>query len=271
MRLSDYLRRVEWPGEATPTLDTLGKLLRQHNHRVPFENLDVQLGKTLTTSVEEAYAKIVDDGRGGWCYEQNGLFGWALSRIGFDVQRIAATVMRADRGATAHANHLTLLVRQPGDEERWLVDVGFGGSLLWPLPLEEGAYEHAPFNVGLRRLDDGHWQFWENRNDGEFSFDFEEIDADENAMSVRCDYLQTSPESGFVQNLVCQLRRPDSHVSLRGRVLSTVTTRAYRKHVLDSADELVVTLKHEFGLVVPGSADLWERICERHEQLMALD
>ena len=52
---------------------------------VPFENIDIQLGRSLTISVEDAFEKIVERGRGGWCYEQNGLFGWALSEIGFDV------------------------------------------------------------------------------------------------------------------------------------------------------------------------------------------
>jgi N-hydroxyarylamine O-acetyltransferase len=269
MRLSEYFRRIEWPSSATPTLDTLGALMRQHNHRIPFENLDVQLGNRLTTRVEDAYAKIVNDRRGGWCYEQNGLFGWALAEIGFEVQRVAASVMRAERGASSHANHLALVVCLPGDEERWLVDVGFGGSLLRPLRLAPGTFKHPPFTVGLRCLNDGHWQFRENLGDGEFSFDFEDVPADENAMSVRCNYLQTSPESGFVQNLVCQLRRPDSHVTLRGRVLSTATSNDRSKHVLQSADELVATLERDFGLVVPEAAELWERICERHAQLMA--
>jgi N-hydroxyarylamine O-acetyltransferase len=269
MKLSDYLQRIEWSGPVTPTLDTLALLLRQHNHRVPFENLDVQLGNRLTTRIEDAYAKIVDGGRGGWCYEQNGLFGWALSEIGFDVQRLAATVMRADRDETTHANHLALLVNLPGGEDRWLVDVGFGGSLLAPLPLETVTFEHAPFTVGLRRLDDGYWQFWESLGDGEFSFDFEDRAADEDALSVRCHYLQTSPESSFVQNLVCQLRRPDAHITLRGRVFTEVTGTGKHQRVLNSADEVVATLETEFDLAVPEIAELWGRICERHEEFSA--
>ncbi len=269
MNLRDYFERIGWSGVTAPTLDTLGALLRAHNHTVPFENLDVQLGNSLTTEVENAYDKIVNGGRGGWCYEQNGLFGWALSQIGFDVQRIAASVMRAHRGPTCHANHLTLLVSLPHDDARWLADVGFGGSMLQPIRLLEETHYHAPFTVGLRQLDDGFWQFWENLGNDEFSFDFEDTPADEQAMSVRCHYLQTSPESGFVQNLVCQSRRPDAHVVLRGRVFSIVTSEGKRKRVLDSADELVATLSDEFKLMVPEAASLWGKICERHEELSA--
>ena len=267
MRLGDYLERIGWSGAIAPTVDTLGALLRAHNHNVPFENLDVQLGCSMTTSVEDAYDKIVNRNRGGWCYEQNGLFGWALSQIGFDVRRIAASVMRSHGGPAAHADHLTLVASLPQGNARWLVDAGFGGSLLQPIPLQEGTYYHAPFAVGLRQLDDGYWQFWESLDDSEFSFDFEDVLADENAMSVRCRYLQTSLESGFVQNLVCQLRRPDSHIVLRGRVFSTVTCDGKRKRVLESADELVATLSDEFGLIAPEAGKLWGKICERHEQL----
>ena len=267
MQLRDYLERIGWSGATAPTFETLSALLRAHNHSVPFENLDVQLGKTLTTRVEDAYDKIVNTGRGGWCYEQNGLFGWALSQIGFDVKRIAASVMRESRGPTSHANHLTLLVSSPDDDAEWLTDVGFGGSLLHPIRLEEGTYYHAPFTVGLRKLDDGFWQFWESVGDGEFSFDFEHKPADERAMSDRCHYLQTSPDSGFVQNFVCQLRRPDSHIVLRGRVLTETTKEGKRKRVLDSADELVATLSDEFKLIAPEAAGLWGRICARHDEL----
>ena len=269
MNLGDYFERIGWSGVTAPTLETLGALLRAHNHTVPFENLDVQFGKPLTTEVEDAYNKIVNGGRGGWCYEQNGLFGWALSQIGFDVQRIAASVMRAHRGATSHANHLTLLVGLPHDDARWLADVGFGGSMLQPIRLGEETHHHAPFTVGLRHLDDGCWQFWESLGDDEFSFDFEDTPADERAMSVRCHYLQTSPDSGFVQNLVCQLRRPDAHVVLRGRVFSIVTKEGTHKRVLDSGDELVATLRDEFKLAVPDVAKLWGKICERHERFLA--
>jgi N-hydroxyarylamine O-acetyltransferase len=268
MHLRDYFERVGWSGAAEPTLDTLGALLRAHIFSVPFENLDVQLGKTLTTKVEDAYEKIVNAGRGGWCYEQNGLFGWVLSQIGIDVRRIAASVMCVHRGPLSRANHLALLVSFPNDDARWLVDVGFGGSLLKPIPLEEDTHYHAPFNIGLRQLDDGCWQFWERLDEDEISFDFEDVPADEHAMSARCHILQTSPESEFVQNFVCQLRRPNSHVTLRGRVLTIVTSEGKRKRVLNSADELIATLDNEFGLIAPEAANFWERICERHAQLL---
>ena len=83
MKLSRYLHRVGFSGSLRSSPSTLAELLRCHVLSVPFENLDVQLGIPVTMDAEAAFDKIVERGRGGWCYEQNGLFGWALSEIGF--------------------------------------------------------------------------------------------------------------------------------------------------------------------------------------------
>ena len=47
MRLGDYLERIGWSGAIAPTVDTLGALLRAHNHNVPFENLDCLASQSL--------------------------------------------------------------------------------------------------------------------------------------------------------------------------------------------------------------------------------
>lgn len=267
MQLGRYLERVGYPGETRPDIDTLHGLLRAHICAVPFENLDVQLGRPLTTDVEEAFDKIVRRRRGGWCYEQNGLFGWALDQIGFDVTRVAAAVMRADRGEVSAANHLALLVRLPDTDETWLADVGFGGSLLEPIRLETSEHLHAPYRLGLRRLEDGHWQFWENPGDGEFSYDFRPEAASEEALARKCELLQTDPDSSFVLNLVAQIRSVGRHTSLRGRVLSVRDGAAERVTTLDSPEELLATLRDTFRLEVPEIGDCWPRILGRHEQL----
>lgn len=266
MRLNQYFDRIGYQGPAVPTVDVLGGLMRSHALHVPFENLDVQLSRSLTMDPGDAFEKIVARQRGGWCYEQNGLFGWALSEIGFDVTRVSAAVMRAERGSIADSNHLTLLVRTASDDQ-WLVDVGFGGSMIEPIPLCEAEYSQAPFRLGLRQLSATTWQFWEDAGDGEFSFDFAVTPADEAALNRKCRYLQTSSDSGFVQSLVAQRRRPDSHTTLRGKVFSRVAPAATEKRVLESPEELVATLRTEFGLDVPEIAELWPRIQRRHAEL----
>ena len=268
MNLERYLHRIGVNAPGRPTVDLLGELLRAHVTSIPFENLDVQLGHKLSTDVEAAYEKIVTRARGGWCYEQNGLFGWALNEIGFEVTRIAAGVMRHERGETADANHLCLLVRLPDDDSRaWLADVGFGGSLYAPLPLEDSTSIHPPFQIVLERQAPGRWRFSEDTGSSPFSYDFSEAAADESALAARCLELQTAVDSSFVLNLVAQLRLRDEHVSLRGRVVTRTKTDGVSRRTLDSPDELVAVLQSEFGLDVPAAAYLWPRIVARHDVL----
>jgi len=268
MRLADYLKRTGYTGPVTPELAVLAGMLRAHVTHVPFENLDVQLGRRLTIDPEAAFEKIVAKRRGGWCYEQNGLLGWALAEAGFDVTRIAAAVMRNDRGEISTANHLCLLVRTEDSDRRWLADVGFGGSMIRPIPLAVGHHRQAPFRIGLRKTADGYWQFYEDLGDGEFRFDFLAEPGDEAALAARCRFLQTDPSSGFVQNLVAQIRLPDAHKTLRGKVFSQASARGVATHFVETPDELLSILRDIFTLDVPEVADLWPRIEQRHEIFM---
>ncbi len=267
MRLERYLKRIDYAAVPLPDMDTLFALQRAHALTVPFENFDVQFGNRLTIDPEAAYDKIVLRRRGGWCYEQNGLFGWALAEIGFDVTRVAASVMREQRGAASYANHLCLLVQFDREHKTYLADVGFGGSLLQPIELREADHDQAPFRLGLRRLDERYWRFWESTGNGEFSFDFVAEPGDEKAMSTRCEYLQTAPSSGFVQNLVVQRRNPHEHLTLRGRILSIARSKGTETRSIDSADALTETLKRDFGLDIPQAAALWPQILKRHEEV----
>ncbi|WP_405226772.1 arylamine N-acetyltransferase family protein [Lentisalinibacter sediminis] len=269
MHLQPYLDRIGYPGPVTPTLATLRALLRHHALAVPFENLDVQLGRRLTLDPGAAFDKIVHNKRGGWCYEQNGLFGAVLATIGFGVTRIAGAVMREGREDISAANHLALLIEtEDAPGRRFLADVGFGGSLLEPIELAETTHSQPPFHLGLRRLAHGHWQFHEDAGEGEFTFDFESVPGDEDALARRCDYLQSDPTSGFVRSLVAQIRLPDAHRTLRGRVLSEIGPRGSEERLIDSADDLLHTLARQFHLDVPEVRDLWPRIVERHEEFM---
>ena len=267
LKLRRYFDRIGYGGDARPTVSVLASLLRHHVCSVPFENIDVQLGRSLTTDAEAAFEKIVERGRGGWCYEQNGLFGWALSGIGFEVIRVAGAVRRDERGNAALNNHLCFLVREPdAPVPVYLADVGFGGSMIAPIELTESEHTQIPFRIGLRQFDDRYWRFSEESAGGGSNYDFVARAADESSLTAKCEQLQSDPQSGFVQNLVVQKRLPDAHVSLRGRVLATLTVNGKQSRLLETAEELAATVSDLFGLDVPGVVDLWPRIVARHEQ-----
>ena len=271
MKLRHYLDRIGYGGPVEPTLTTLAALQEAHVCSVPFENLDVQLGRPLSILVEDAYEKIVVNSRGGWCYEQNGLFGWALSEIGYEVRRIAASVMREQKGAASEASHLCLLVTSPESKAKYLADVGFGGSMIRPIELVEAQHHQPPFKLGLEKLDDHYWRFWESLGDGKFTFDFTEESASESSLAKKCEYLQSDPSSSFVLNLAAQLRARDRHCMLRGRVFSVAKPGATESKTVDSPDALVSVLANEFHLDVNEIADLWPRIAARHEELFGAD
>jgi N-hydroxyarylamine O-acetyltransferase len=263
MDLGAYFARIAFTSGFGPDLETLTALHCLHANAIAFENLDVQFGKTLTTDVAPAYEKLVMRRRGGWCYEQNGVFGWALGEIGFDVVRVSAGVNREVGGDAQLGNHLCLLVTLEGC--LWLADVGFGGSLKGPLRVEAAGRRDAPYDIGLKRAPDDYWRFWESDGGEPISFDFRAASADEAHLSAKCAELQQSPASPFVQNLVVQRRQGEKHICLRGRVLSE--TRANVRRVMQTPRELVETLRTRFELDAPEAAELWPAICARHRAL----
>jgi N-hydroxyarylamine O-acetyltransferase len=266
MQLQAYLDRIGFEGTPRPDLDTLTRLHRGHLYAVPYENLDVQLGRPVTRDPAAAFDKIVRRRRGGWCYEMNGLLGWALDEIGFSLTRLAGGVHRMVRGDEVVGNHLVLLVDLAG--EPWIADTGFGDGPLEPYRLREGGFRQAGFDFRLERLDGGWWRL-HNHPWGAPTFDFATTPADPALLEARCRWLQSAPESNFVLNAVVQRHTPGAILQLRGRGLRRVAPIGLEEHLIASAEEYVAVLAAEFDLDLPEAAGLWPRICARHDELFA--
>jgi N-hydroxyarylamine O-acetyltransferase len=129
-----YLNRIGYRGPRRPTLTVLCRLQLRHLLSVPFENLDIHMRRPIILDLEHCYRKIVEERRGGYCYELNGCFAWLLRRLGFRVSMLSARVARRTGGFTPEFDHMTLLVHLRG---RWLVDVGFGDLTSKPLRLDD--------------------------------------------------------------------------------------------------------------------------------------
>lgn len=240
---------------------TLRRLQLGHLEHIAYENLDVQFGRRLTLDPGDAFNKLVSSARGGWCYEMNGLFRWALEAIGFHVVPMTGAVMRAQRGPIAIGNHLALTVEL---DQVYLVDVGLGDGPREPIPLKEGSYRQQWRTLGIERLDDGWWRFHNDKDSFATSFDFQ-LTADWDLLTTKCDWLQTSPESRFVQNAICFRHTPNSIIALVGRVLKSVGPEGVTEKQVNSAAEYVETLTAMFGIHLPSAADLWPAIIRRHQ------
>ncbi len=267
MKLQDYLERIGHDGGVRRDLATFKALHRAHAQNIPYENLDVQLGAPVTRDAKTVFEKIVTRRRGGWCYEMNGLLGWALRAIGFDVKFLAGGVTRDVSGDTVVGNHLVLLVDIDG--EPWVGDVGFGDGLIDPVPLREGAADGHPLQGNLTPVGDGWWRYANDPRTGGPKFDFNPAVGDESLLERHCAFLQTDPSSPFVQNAVVQRWRGAEHLSLRGRVLRRLTLNADRRSLVNSAEEYVAALRDEFGIDFPEAARLWPQIESRHAEIFA--
>ncbi|HEY4114970.1 MAG TPA: arylamine N-acetyltransferase [Rhizomicrobium sp.] len=263
MEIAAYLDRIGISGAVQPDLRALRTLHRAHLLAIPYENLDVQLGRPVTTEIAPIYDKIVGRRRGGWYYEMNGLFGWALAELGFDVTRGAGGVMREMMGDFSVGNHLVLHVRLPDGDH--LADVGFGDGPIDPFRVQGGEFTDGRFQFALSQPDANWWRLHNHAAGGAKSFDFRLLPADESLLAEKCAFLQTSEASPFVQNLVCQRHTQDGITMLRGRVLRKVTSQATQERTLQDADDLRQTLANEFDLDVPEAAALWPKIVARHD------
>ena len=264
MQLHDYLQRIGYDGPVAPTPEVLGAVHRCHAQAIAYENLDVIRQVPVDRDIERIFRKLVHDGRGGWCYEMNGLLGWALGEIGFAVGRICGGVMRAERGDDALGNHLVL--RLDIDGAPWIADVGLGDGIFEPIPLQEGTFAQYGRSYRLERLGPQEWRFHNRAGGMPPSFDFFDRPADETLLDSTCTLLQDDPESMFRQNLVCQRMAVDGGHMLLGRVLTSHDS-SQPGRLLQSADELHDVLTGTFGIRVPDLDGLWERVVARHEAL----
>lgn len=266
-QLAAYLARIGHGRTVRPDLETLRSLHRAHLETIPFEALDVQLG--LVPSLEPAaiFDKLVMQRRGGWCYEMNGLFGRVLEEIGFEVTRVSCGVMRHVGGEERMGTHLALIVRLDGRE--WLADVGFGSSLIAPVPLAEQRHAHCPFEVGLSRTEDGHWRFSEYASGEPFSFDFRAEPADEALLAAKCRWQASAADSNFVLNFVAQKRAGERHIALRGKVLTERLPEGETRREIADAEEFAAVLAGTFGIEHPDIRSLWPRVEARHAEIFA--
>lgn len=121
----------------SPSLDLLRAIITCHVHTIPFEQLDVALGRGINTELAVVYDKIVNHGRGGYCFEGNTIFAACLRACGFKTVARAARVLAGGPGRISMHSHLIHIVSTSEDSPEYLVDMAFGkDSMRLPMPLE---------------------------------------------------------------------------------------------------------------------------------------
>ena len=248
--LEAYLERIGARAPLAPSAEALADLQQAHVGAVPFENLDILLGRPIALDLDSLQGKIVTTRRGGYCFEQNTLFLAALGTMGFEVTALAA---RVRAGATTIRARTHMLLRVDLSEGPFVADVGFGADgPVRSLPLQEGR-EHWVGPTGHRlRQEDGLWVL-EGNTEGEWSdlyaFTLEPQYPIDFEMANH--FTSTYPRSAFVNSLVAQRLWPERRVALRDRELTVREGRVTKTTTVREPEHLLEALDRHFGLAFP--------------------
>ena len=270
VNLSAFLERIAYSGSRRPNLAVLRAVQQAHLLAVPFENLDIHLGRPISLDVTALFDKIVTRRRGGFCYELNGLLAEMLAALGFGVTRLSAMAAEDGGAFSADFDHLALCVTcpaEPGDAgAAWLVDVGWGNGPRGPLRIagwEEQAQPH-PAGERIFRLNpqDGYLVLEERgarglQGEGQagpddwvrhyrFTLAARSL-ADFDAM---CRYHQTDPGSIFTRQRIATRYTPTGRITLAGMKFIQMEDGRRSERLLEDEAAAQRVLRERFGLVL---------------------
>ena len=249
-----YLDRIGLP--AAPSADAAGlaTLHEAHLRAIPFENIDVLLDRPPLLTPAALQDKLVTRRRGGYCFEQNGLFLLALVAAGFQPRPHLARVL-FNRAAPGPRSHQFLTLSLGGRD--WLADVGFGGpGLFSPLPLEAERVDaqngvrfrlHFDPAIGMilqRGRDDGWMDLYAFADEACLPVDIE----------MGNHFTATSAQSPFRRTLICARTTASGRVTLNGARLAVFDGTGSDSRLLGDAHALREALAGQFGLTVEPDA-----------------
>ncbi|WP_165855820.1 arylamine N-acetyltransferase family protein [Marinobacter sp. JSM 1782161] len=260
--LDAYCARIGYHGPLTPTLETLQGLHARHPDAIAFEAIDVLLDRGVDISPKAVEDKLIHAGRGGYCFEHNGLFKRVLEALGFHVEGLTARVRWMAKPGTAPQPHSHMALKVWIDHRPWLVDVGFGGNVLTtplrmdttePQPTQHETFRLIPYGPGLllQAQIDGDWRpVYELSGEPLLNGDYE----------VANWYTSTYPQSPFRSHLMVARTTPDARYKLlNGRLTTQFPDGTSHRQELD-AESLEQVLRDTFGLPVTAE---WRGMIER--------
>ncbi|MEG3631396.1 arylamine N-acetyltransferase family protein [Streptomyces poriticola] len=256
-----YLRRLGAAYPAWPTVEVLRELHLRHLRTVPFENLSIHLGEEIVLEEERLLHKLLDDRRGGFCYELNGSFAALLTALGYEVSLLAARVYGEGDRLGIPYDHMALRVRTV-DGGDWLADVGFGAHSHYPLAFGErgeqtdpgGTFriaEAGPDAAGVRGGDvSARAADLDVLRDGRAVYRLELRPRVLGDFVAGAWWHSTSPRSHFRRSLVCSRLTDDGgRITLSGRRLTLTAPGGQREErELGADDEVLEVYRDRFGL-----------------------
>ncbi|MFJ9174676.1 arylamine N-acetyltransferase [Streptomyces sp. NPDC102360] len=250
-----YLNRIRADRPSAPSADALRTLHLAHLRAVPFENLSVHLREEIVLDADALVAKVVDRGRGGFCYELNGAFGALLSGLGFEVTPLQARVAGKDGRLGIPYDHMALRVGT-AEGTTWLADVGFGTHTHYPLAFDERGEQPDP--GGVFRIEDADADAVEGAAEGDLlvlrgvdsQYLLEQRPRALRDFEAGAWYHRTSPASHFTQSLVCSLLTEDGRITLSGHTLTATVDGERTLTELPTDASVLEAYDQHFGIVL---------------------
>jgi N-hydroxyarylamine O-acetyltransferase len=252
--LDAYFARIHYGGPREPTLSALHAITAAHVQSIPFENLDVLLGRPINLEIAAVFRKLVHERRGGYCFEQNGLLLHVLDTLGFEASPLSARVrLHRPRDYVPPRTHM--FIRVGLDGESWLTDVGVGGASLTAAIRLDSDDEQSTPHESRRIVRDGGRYFHQVRFGSEWQdvceFTLEEMPPIDRELANW--FTSAHPQSHFRDRLMAARALPDG-----GRLTLLNRDFSIRQHdgrsqarALVSPDELLDVLAQHFGLSFP--------------------
>ena len=253
--LPDVWRYLDRIGvDAAPELSPAGlsSLVREHHLAVPFENYAVceEKIRPVSLAVADLFEKVVVRSRGGYCFELNALFRSLLLALGFDARPLLCRIMGPGRDHPLPLHRATAVYF--GDE-RYFVDVGFGGQMPEgavpfggaPVSAYGSTFRIAP--AGGRALD-------LLRLDGDAfvpAVRFSQDPVDEVDFLPANYFCSASPESNFVLHRMANICRPDGFARIMDDTFTLRTASGDETRRSSSPAEERALLREFFGIELP--------------------
>jgi N-hydroxyarylamine O-acetyltransferase len=246
----EYLSRIHYRGSLQPSPGNLAGLHKNHLLSIPFENLDIHLGRPIMLSQDAFYDKIIKHHRGGFCYELNGSFAALLARLGFKAHMLSARVAQKSGGFSPEFDHMVLLVTL---KDRWLADVGFGDSFTEPKRLDYTGSQSD--NGRVYRITRGptgrllsRWDEEKNLWEPQYTFTLRPRKLED--FVQRCRWQQTSPNSHFKKGWLCTKLASYGRVTLTDRKLIVTRGRTRIARPVKTRGELDRLLRKWFAITL---------------------
>jgi N-hydroxyarylamine O-acetyltransferase len=249
-KISQYLERLQITEAGKPTIKFLSLLHKQHQLNIPFENLDIHYKKQIFPDTEKFFGKLILSKRGGFCYEQNGLFFELVKAIGFNVEMLSAQVYNHDRYGPEF-DHMALKVSCEGTD--LLLDVGFGDFAFSPLNLgTENIQDDERGQFRIEKSNTGNSKVWRKEKQGDWKpvYKFSLIPRQLNEFAGMCTYHQSSPDSFFTKGKLCTLPTAGGRKTLTDEKLKLEDGDEWTEIKIVNETDFQTKLNRYFGITL---------------------